>query len=87
MMFEEAVAVEEVKLVAVGKTHPLDHGGIRDKAGRPKMRLSERPGKRTIQAIMKPRMDELVQFADDQGIDYDEVIELMEEEETEKISC
>ena len=38
MMFEEAVAVEEVKLAAVGETHPLDHGGIRDKAGRPKMR-------------------------------------------------
>ena len=84
VMFEEAVAVEEVKPAAVGETHPLDHGGIRNKAGRPKMRLSERPGKRTIQAIMKPRMDELVQFADDQGIDYDEVIELLEDRKKKK---
>lgn len=45
--------------------------------GRPKSRLSDLPKRRTVNQIMQPKIDELMQFAAEQGVSIEEVMELM----------
>ena len=45
--------------------------------GRPKSRLSDLPKRRTVNQIMQPKIDELMQFAEEQGVSIEEVMELM----------
>ena len=79
---EEAAPVEEA--VFEGESEPLAHGGCRNRAGRSKLRLSDKPGKRTAHSILQPKIDELLEFATDQGVTYEEVIELLEEKRRKK---
>jgi hypothetical protein len=47
------------------------------RVGRPKARLSDQPKKRTVMQIMLPKIEELVDLAKDQGVSFDEIIELL----------
>ena len=77
---DEAVPIEDFKPATTG----LDHGGCREGSGRVKMRLSDGPSKRTVHSIMQPKIDELLGFAEEQGISYDEVLDLLKEKKNKK---
>lgn len=47
--------------------------------GRPKLRLCDKPAKRTKKEILRPKINELVQFAEDQGVDLEDLIDLINE--------
>ena len=55
--------------------------------GRPKLRLSDQPKKRTIDQIMQPKIEELLQFADEQGVTVEEVLELVTQRCHNKSKC
>ena len=47
--------------------------------GQPKSRLVDNPVSKTVRKIMKPKIDELIKFADSQGVKYEDVIKLLEQ--------
>ena len=55
------------------------HGGCRQGAGRNKVRLSDCKTNRTARSILKPKIDELLKFATEQGVEFDEVLEMFKE--------
>ena len=52
-----------------------EHGGLRGGAARQKSKLSDYPKNRTTKNILQPKIDELVNFANEQGVDLDELFE------------
>ena len=42
------------------------------------------PSKRTVHSIMQPKIDELLGFAEEQGVSYDEVLDLLKEKKNKK---
>ena len=57
--------------------HITEHGGLRSGAGRPESKLSDNPKERTTKKILKPKIEELISFADEQGVGLEELIELI----------
>ena len=47
--------------------------------GHPKSRLANKPVRKTVRRIMKPKIDNLIEFAEEQGVSYEEVVDLMAE--------
>ena len=52
--------------------------------GRPRATLSQTPHKKTVKSILQPKIDELMSFAAMQGIEYEEVLHLLEEPKPKK---
>ena len=66
-------------LLHMHQLQPLTKLMKREKAGRPKVRLSNKPTKRTAKSIIQPEIYEWLEFADEQGITYEEVLEMLQE--------
>ena len=47
--------------------------------GHPKSTLADNPVRRTVRQIMKPKIDDLIEFAEEQGVAFEDVVELLEQ--------
>ena len=61
-----------------------EHGGIREGAGRHKSTLSDHPKSRTTKNILQPKIEELLIFANEQGVGLEEVIESISQNYSKK---
>ena len=52
--------------------------------GRPKARLSDTPTYKTVSHIIQPKVDELINFAEEQGISLEELIDILSQRNAKK---